>query len=322
MSRRSRTNDSSLELLLDTICNTFGGILFLAILVSVLLQTRRDRVASSVVPEAQLQPAIPKADIVRLSTEVAEVVEQLKEAERELARVRSFVAEHSTPALGVSLEKLHAEQVRQRELEVERTSMLAAIAADNTAAVTASSLASTRRETSQQAEAKAKAASVLLSQAQKRHESLRQLAALLQKKVNDKNVIQTVGKAPRERETDKREFGVLVRYGRAYLTHLHDNFDRVVNTRDFTVKVGMDLNTATAKPGAGLDICAPDADARLQELLSRYPATDWYPCFVVHPDSYDAFQVLKAKLVAQGYEYRLVPTAKAVADQGGHGRVQ
>ena len=37
--RRQRTEtNSSLDLLLDTICNTFGGIIFLAILVAVLLQ--------------------------------------------------------------------------------------------------------------------------------------------------------------------------------------------------------------------------------------------------------------------------------------------
>ena len=30
MGRRSSANESSLELLLDTICNTFGGVLFLA----------------------------------------------------------------------------------------------------------------------------------------------------------------------------------------------------------------------------------------------------------------------------------------------------
>ena len=39
MNRRRRTRTSSLELLLDTICNTFGGVLFLAILVTVLLRT-------------------------------------------------------------------------------------------------------------------------------------------------------------------------------------------------------------------------------------------------------------------------------------------
>ncbi|MFM8777733.1 MAG: hypothetical protein ACKOEF_00425, partial [Acidimicrobiaceae bacterium] len=47
--RRRRTDDSSLELLLDTITNTFGGILFIAILLSLLLKTgsRNAREAAS-----------------------------------------------------------------------------------------------------------------------------------------------------------------------------------------------------------------------------------------------------------------------------------
>ena len=38
MSRRRSRKQDSLELLLDTICNTFGGVLFIAILVVMLLQ--------------------------------------------------------------------------------------------------------------------------------------------------------------------------------------------------------------------------------------------------------------------------------------------
>lgn len=34
MGRRRRGSASSLDLLLDTICNTFGGVVFMAILVS------------------------------------------------------------------------------------------------------------------------------------------------------------------------------------------------------------------------------------------------------------------------------------------------
>ncbi len=40
MGRRKRETPSSLELFLDTICNTFGGIVFLAILLSIIVQNR------------------------------------------------------------------------------------------------------------------------------------------------------------------------------------------------------------------------------------------------------------------------------------------
>ena len=45
MSRRKQQNDNgSLELLLDTICNTFGGILFISLLVVILLNTTSEKI--------------------------------------------------------------------------------------------------------------------------------------------------------------------------------------------------------------------------------------------------------------------------------------
>jgi hypothetical protein len=61
MTRRGSTpRAESLELLLDTICNTFGGIVFLAMLVCLLLtQTRRgaEAEATPAGPQAALTPA-------------------------------------------------------------------------------------------------------------------------------------------------------------------------------------------------------------------------------------------------------------------------
>jgi hypothetical protein len=321
MSRRRKGGDSSLELLLDTICNTFGGVLFLAMLVSLLLQMSRTRAAVAP-PDLPPSPALTKAEVVRLSTEARELAEQLKLTWAELSRVRSLAARFADAGAVEGLEKLHSEQSRQRALEVRRAQLLAAIAADKTAAASVAAAAHASRNTSRVAASEAEIAVRRLQQAEQRHKALAKTALILKDKVEKQNVVQSVGNAPRERETHNREFGVLLRYGRAYLTHFHRGMDRVVNTRDFTVKPGLGVNTATAKPGAGLDVCAADADASLRQLLSNYPAADWYPCVIVYPDSYDAFQVLKSKLVNAGYEYRVVPTNKAVGDHGGAGRVQ
>jgi len=40
--RRQRVQTSSLDLFLDTICNAFGGIMFISILISILIQMRGD----------------------------------------------------------------------------------------------------------------------------------------------------------------------------------------------------------------------------------------------------------------------------------------
>ena len=85
MSARARQDDSSLELLLDTICNTFGGILFLAMLVSLLLaQTQRQRAAAQ--EAAPQRPALSPADAVRLQRRADRLSE-------ESARVEGLVAD-------------------------------------------------------------------------------------------------------------------------------------------------------------------------------------------------------------------------------------
>ncbi|MEO8166385.1 MAG: hypothetical protein ABI619_13420, partial [Betaproteobacteria bacterium] len=61
MRRRTNTDDSSLELLLDTICNTFGGILFISMLVVILLNMTSEAVEDS--------PPSPKTQLELLEAE-------------------------------------------------------------------------------------------------------------------------------------------------------------------------------------------------------------------------------------------------------------
>ena len=115
----------------------------------------------------------------------------------------------------------------------------------------------------------------------------------------------------------------MLRYGRVYLMHVRSGESRSVNTRDFMVEKGLLSNTAKARPGAGIDIALPDSDVQLQSVLADYPPDLWYPCLVVHPDSFDTFQLLKSRLVARGYEYRLLVTDNPVTDRGpATGKVQ
>ena len=74
MARRRSTSadESSLELLLDTICNAFGGILFISILIIVLINMSSKEVIE-VLPE---QPTT--VEMLRLRSELEEADEQLK----------------------------------------------------------------------------------------------------------------------------------------------------------------------------------------------------------------------------------------------------
>jgi len=74
MRRRNNkpTDDSSLELLLDTICNTFGGIVLISILVALLMQTETDAISE------QARNEISNTDIVRKSRELENAKQKLK----------------------------------------------------------------------------------------------------------------------------------------------------------------------------------------------------------------------------------------------------
>lgn len=322
MSRRNRGEESSLELLLDTICNTFGGVLFIAMLVALLLQTSKKNAVASLSSDALPQPAIRKSDLIRLATHADELVSEIAQLEKELSQVRDFVKRLATPEIQESLASLHLVQEKQRLLEQARVEILASISADHAAAATASAAAQQLTEGAKAAEASAAGAAASLKDAQEKNRSLLQSAIQLAKQQREKSVVQSTGKAPRERDTEKREFGLLLRYGRIYRTHIHTGIWRTVNTADFHVEKSLDGNKATAKPGAGISMSDEGAAASIAKLLGDYPATGWYPCIVVHPDSYDVFQSLKSTLVAKGYEYRVVATDKPVTDRGGAGRVQ
>lgn len=86
MSRR-HSEDSSLELLLDTMCNTFGGVMFIAILLSVMVSIRGQK-QSEPVPDQTEKIAEAKAQISRLQTELSLMMKSTQEQALQLERMK------------------------------------------------------------------------------------------------------------------------------------------------------------------------------------------------------------------------------------------
>lgn len=323
MARQSDLNDSSLELLLDTICNTFGGVLFLAMLVSILLTQTRKRTELEA-QTADPVPAVSAAELVRLDTRADKAEQELARLEAVVSDARAMGNEMSDPGYREKLDAMQAAVRTASELAARRVRLLQDIAdAQASAARAAGKTAATERGRAE-AERQLAAAQKRLEAAIKERDQLIQSAIQLRDESAKAATVSTTGKAPRERETDKIEFGVMLKYGRMYLMHKYGNGSRDVNTQDFVVTPGIVNNTAEPKPNAGLDLKGKDLDtAELRKYLASHPAREWYPCLVVHPDSFGEFLTLKAMLVSLGYEYRLMPSNKGVLDGGGDGgRVQ
>ena len=110
MSRRSRGEASSLELLLDTMCNTFGGVMFIAISLFVVISAMEPKR-----PETPEPPPVPteelREEISRLEKELRRHALRLETARREMALRQDGDPERRLRELA-----LREEQLRERKL--------------------------------------------------------------------------------------------------------------------------------------------------------------------------------------------------------------
>lgn len=313
--RTKRRDDSSLELLLDTITNTFGGILFLAILIALLVRTTASQNAGAA---ASVEPLT--------AAEVAQFEARIEELEADIAAIRRRMTASQPEASEKQNASLVALDDVTRRLEA---SMLAR----------AESLRRTAHH-QQEAEATAtrldeldtqqKAAEQQLVDATMRRdaaladaEELSRAALEMDKSPGSVVIEQTVG-LPRIRPTDKTEVAIYVRFGRLYLMHRWDRGIRSgPNTEQFVVIPGSP-QVARPKPAAGIAIAPSSIDREVARLFAAFSPDRFYVTCVVFEDSFDVFQSLKAALVRRGFEYR--PMARRpgqpVYDTGGTGEAQ
>lgn len=265
----------SLELLLDTITNAFGGIVFLAIMVVVLLKTTSAK-ETSVVPEqlATLKDQLEelrseREDLERLATadqllrriadpRLREMLTQLREAKRRRARLKSEV-------------QLIEDESKSRAAEVSEFQ-------ESGARIDRELAAESSRITD-------------LNEALEQERASRKVRA----------------RYPEERSTIKQTVNFTVRYGRLYvdLTPIGEP-----NLEDFAVldKAGEYLSV-TPKPYKGRPIPrSGPLPGSITELLDDSPPQSHYVTIAIWDDSFEEFQVLRDHLVDSGYDYRLIVT--------------
>lgn len=279
--------DSSLDLLLDTITNAFGGILFLSILIVLLL-----RMTSEATPEIEPTADAPsQAEVVRLQAELANAASQLTQLQATTdlqAGLEATLADDTT-------RELHA-QNQQRKTQRD-----AALARRLNAA---QQLAQTQQRNNRTRDSLA----ALATDLQQSEKELAHAQAELAKETEARTRSASL---PQARETHKGEVAMVVRYGRAYVLFRYDSHGQRIgfNTTDFLL-LGSGLDgraKLTPKPYAGI---ALDNAARLQDALrsqlSAVPAHERYLAFSVWEDSFEEFATLKKCAIDLGYEYRVL----------------
>ncbi len=275
--RRHFHDDSSLELLLDTITNAFGGILFLALLVVVLLQN------SSKTPDAL--PNVSRTTLSELRTTFQNIETKLVPLRLEVEAREAIATNLADP----TLEKVLLKLTQMRE---ERTELIAGTSVVLESISRLQGHSDALDEKGAQLSAEIEAVGVAVGVAQKNLEEER-----ARRKVNSP--------FPEERTSSKSHIPVTVRYGRWYVDRSPTG---EANLDDFAVldTKGKYL-TITPKPYRGIPVVERDSlSKQLERHLSTQDPSSHYIEIAIWDDSFTEFQPLRDYLVQRGFEYRLV----------------
>jgi hypothetical protein len=286
MRRRNREHNDSLGLLLDTICNTFGGIIFLALLVCILsrnvgqgTQLRRD------VESTSLQYAEVASQVRKLSAEDEHMSELVSHQRQLLKSMGASDADlkHISELLG----EIH-------ELENQIARFDSAIAEEQ------------------------KKQSVLKNEYHQISEQLLVLRAELTRKkaeIAQRQQRQEIKvRLPISRLTSKMEVPVLLLGGKVYepFEYESDGFSRTVKSSYYKALLDNELTVDEIKKQIGLVVNTRDQIVHWRKKLTKPLSPDsHYIGLAVWPDSYNEFIRIRNDLVEQGYEYRLL-----ILDQG------
>jgi hypothetical protein len=332
VSRRRRTGDSSLELLLDTITNTFGGILFIAILVALLLQTTgRDEEAAA----AAAPPPLTEAEVAAMEVRLEDLRDRVTRLQKAVGPLPNPDDPNAAVARRVAeLASRLAQAVEDRSKAALETADLQrqATAARDQTNRTAAETERREREQAASAATEEKQAADRAAAAGSRHDAARrdkseaeaEAADLARRLVEleelaQPSVIEQTAGLPSLKPTAKDQVSIYVRFGRVFMTHVWRGGTRLgPNPEQFVVLPG-DPPVAQPKPATGTPIERQTIAATMRRLLAAFPPDRWTVAVIVFDDSFAEFQWVKKAIVDAGYQYLPIPLApgEGVYDSGG-----
>ncbi|MEM7624853.1 MAG: hypothetical protein AAF333_04415 [Planctomycetota bacterium] len=277
MSRRTHWQDAddALELFLDAMSNMFGGVVFIAVTVIILLQFTARPTAPDTADVRPPQETEPHPEIESLRIDVAK-----------LQRVLDSTTTASDP-------DNTANQLRLSEVMTEYEAANAA-------------LHTQRRDT--------EALHANITQAQRRaKETVDQRELIHAELLETRAALEDATahppqrlRVPRYRATAKREFPVLLSGGRLVNVFESASDREFGQVNDADLAIDRHSQTVRARPGRGTPIDArPDSRTFLVAQFKQLDPAQDYVSLAVWPDSFDAALSVRDTLIDLGFEYGL-----------------
>ncbi|WP_164104219.1 hypothetical protein [Candidatus Laterigemmans baculatus] len=281
--KREMSDSSSFDLFLDTICNTFGGIVFLAILLAIMIQTRA--IVKS--PErSDQQPPTPD-EVRELITKLDLLAAQHADLQQSLANspARAELPEDAQfQELAAQLDQLTSELAEMTAMNASQTRQLAEVLAEN----------SRLEEENRRVPAELQAVQNQVNQA---------TAALRTTLADQQQTLQV----PRVRDSNAASVLLLLQSQRVFLAMEPDAFGLGVNSRHVTTAGSLATELMiTPLAGSGWPVATSDGWKRIEQLILEIRSKGKAVSIAVWPDSYEAFAEVKSRMVASGVGYQLV----------------
>jgi hypothetical protein len=283
MSRRAAPSGDSLDLLLDTICNTFGGILFIAMLV-VILTNQMSHDSSPSEPTAENSRALRKmrgelSDSDAKLTKLRQAVRQKEDLERQFA----------DPESRELLTTLHELDDDTASMIIDRNEKLQNVAESQADLI----------ESAQELERLTQ----MLAEAQLRLEQEKQLLQ------TETTLRSRTSQTPKQRATQKTPVAYFLKAGRLCAVAKKDENGTPIPNEEEVRFVDDPVEGKYVEPieNAGLPIAPDGSNAeQIGEKLTIFDKNQHYLSVVVFKDSFANFEALKNEMIRAGFEYQLI----------------
>jgi len=299
MRKRRRTQQGdSFDLFLDTITNTFGGVLLIALLIVLMIRENTDGAPKDHQPGPSVDLQVVQSAIKALEAERDSLAASL----RDQKVLSDDLIDGELKELSKDLSAKISERGKLSAQTAELSRLVKQASVNNTGLA-----------------AKGEQEKIDLVQ---RTAEFKKLSELL----NAEQTARTHTMAlPKEKRTSKSEVPVFLEGDQLFVVKRDRNgISKQINTQHFQKTTAglaglrIDSENYRVRPGAGLNL----ESKALRAELKRYSASRDYFAIVVRSDSFDVFSKLRSLFVESGFEYRIIATDGMISEGGSDGRTQ
>ncbi len=286
MKRKSGSSGDSLDLLLDTICNTFGGILFISMLVVILVNAASQDVSSSLPTQVDHQRLVESR---RQLSDMTIKLDSLRRAVRQTEQLRDRFTDADSQAV---IDDLQVLQDTTELLHETRDASLGELAE------TQELINETARETARLREA--------MTAAQQ------DLAAAKRQLESEVALRSRTSKLPRQKTTTRQQAPFFLKAGRL-CSYANVDSRGNLSRNEAEVRLLEDGGKTFAVPVSGSGLIVKPDGSNVDEVTRRlkpFDGSKYFIAIVVWDDSFEEFQIIKDAAVRGNYEYQLIPMAR------------